>query len=165
MIRRLLSITTLLAIGIGGVVALPASAQEGAVCQLAGGATFSPGLSTTSQAFTFSFTGTLSNCQSTVSGLTGGSIAASGSGSGTCANSTATGTATVTWNDGTTSGVTFTTNGAGALVDVSETVTSGHFAGDSGTAQLAFQPASGQDCATVPVTSATFDGPSAIGAA
>ena len=165
MIRRLVYLAAALTVGAGVVLALPAAAQEGAVCELAGSASFSPGLSTTSQGFTFAFNGTLANCQSSVTGLTGATITASGSGSGTCANSTAAGTATVTWNDGTISAVTFTTTGAGALVVVSETVTSGHFAGDSGDAQLAFQPASGQDCATVPVTSATFDGPSEIGAA
>ena len=165
MIRRLVYIAAALTLGSGVAFALPASAQEGAVCQLAGSAAFTPGLSTTSQGFTFSFSGTLSGCQGSVSGLTGGTIAAAGSGSGTCANSTAAGTATVTWNDGTISAVNFTTTGAGAAIAVSETVTSGHFAGDSGAAQLAFQPASGQDCATVPVTSATFNGPSEIGAA
>jgi len=165
MIRRLVSLAAASALGAGLVLALPASAQEGAVCQLAGSANFTPGLSTTSQNFSFTFTGALSGCQGSVSGLTGGTIVASGSGTGTCGNSTAAGTATVTWNDGTLSDVSFTTNGAAAVVAVSETVNTGHFAGDSGAAQLAFQPDAGQDCATVPVTSATFNGPSEIGAA
>ena len=163
--RRFLYVAAALTLGAGAALAMPASAQEGAVCQLAGNADFTPGLSTTSQGFAFTFSGSLSNCQSSVSGLSGGTIAASGSGSGSCASSAAAGTATVTWNDGTVSAVSFTTTGAGAVVAVNETVTSGHFAGDSGAAELAFQPASGQDCATVPVTSATYNGPSEIGAA
>src|SRR4029079_10921761 len=45
-----------------------AGAASGGGCQLQGNASFSPGLGATSQAFTYSFAGDLSGCQSTVAG-------------------------------------------------------------------------------------------------
>ena len=65
--RRLVALA-----GTAGVVALGAwilpapavAATGGGLCQLAGNAAFSPGLSTTSQNFTYSFSGALSGCQS-----------------------------------------------------------------------------------------------------
>ena len=45
-----------------------APAASGGGCQLKGTASFSPGLSTTSQPFTYSFSGDLTGCQSTEAG-------------------------------------------------------------------------------------------------
>jgi hypothetical protein len=47
---------------------LRAGAQSEGGCQLQGNASFSPSLSNTAQAFNYSFNGTLSSCQSTISG-------------------------------------------------------------------------------------------------
>jgi hypothetical protein len=45
-----------------------ASAASGGGCQLKGTASFSPGLGTTPQPFTYSFSGDLTGCQSTEAG-------------------------------------------------------------------------------------------------
>jgi hypothetical protein len=105
-----------------------AHAQSGGACQLTGVANLTPGLGTASQSFTYSFSGTLSNCHSTVSAATGGTVFAgtsttygteqtgSPTGTGSCGNSTTQGTAVALFNDGSTAVITYTTNGAGAAV-------------------------------------------------
>jgi len=53
---------------LGAVVASPASAATAGGCQLQGTASFSPGLSSTSQPFSYSFAGGLTGCQSSEAG-------------------------------------------------------------------------------------------------
>src|ERR1700693_4715172 len=103
-----------------------AFAQSLGGCQLQGTANFSPGLSSSSQAFSYNFGGTLSGCQSSESGApTSGTVAAGQTlteqvtnsstaatdtvtyrepvptGSGGCGSSTTSGDALTTWADGT----------------------------------------------------------------
>lgn len=131
--RMITAAVTLAAIGAGGLAAAPGAmaAPGGSTCTLNGTATFSTPLSATASPFGYSFTGTLSNCQSTYSGApssgtiaagTGGLPAASGSGS--CASSTTSGTAVITWADGDNTVVQYTTTGATAAVALQGTVIS-----------------------------------------
>jgi len=109
-----------------------ASAATGG-CQLKGTASFTPGLSTTSQPFTYSFGGDLTNCQSTEAGApatgfvrAGGTytdpasgkayVLPSSTGTGGCASSTTQGLALITWGDGTRTVEQYTTTGAAAAV-------------------------------------------------
>jgi hypothetical protein len=132
---------------VAGAFAVPAGAASGGGCQLAGNASFSPGLGTTSKAFSYSFAGTLSGCQSTVAGApTSGAVEAGKSvtrtytdpttgathdvtyqepvatGTGGCSNSTTKGTAVVTWSDGSVSVLSYSTTGAAAAVNLSGSV-------------------------------------------
>ena len=115
-----------------------ASAASGG-CQLKGTASFAPGLSTTSQPFTYSFSGDLTNCQSSEAGSpatgfvqAGGTYTdpASGNaytlpsstGTGGCASSATEGLALITWADGTRTIEQYSTSGAGAAVNLEGTV-------------------------------------------
>jgi hypothetical protein len=130
------------------VIAVPAAgAQSLGGCELQGTAAFSPGLSSGSQAFSYGFTGALSGCQSSQSGVpTSGTVAAgqtipelvtnaiSGethtvtyqqpipTGNGGCASSTTQGEALATWSDGTQTVVSYSTTGALAAVGLSGNV-------------------------------------------
>jgi hypothetical protein len=124
-----------------------ASAQSVGGCQLQGTATFSPGLNASSQPFSYGFTGNLSGCQSTQSGVpTAGTVSAGQqlteqvtnsvtgatdtvtyqepipTGTGGCSNSTTSGESLATWSDGSTTVVSYTTTGAAAAVQLSGTV-------------------------------------------
>jgi len=116
-----------------------ASAASGGGCQLKGTASFTPGLSTTSQPFTYSFSGDLTSCQSTEAGSpatgfvqAGGTYTdpASGNayllpdstGTGGCASSTTQGLALITWGDGTRTIEQYTTSGAAAAVKLDGSV-------------------------------------------
>ena len=124
-----------------------ASAQSLGGCQLAGTANFSPGLNASSQAFSYNFSGNLTGCQSSQSGVpTSGTVAAgqtltetvldsstntnvsqtyrepSPTGSGSCGSSTTSGEALATWSDGSTTVVSYSTTGAAAAVNLSGTV-------------------------------------------
>jgi hypothetical protein len=125
----------------------PAGAASGGGCQLAGNASFSPGLGATSKSFTYSFAGNLTGCNSTIAGApTSGKVEAGktvtrtytdpttgathdvtyqepiGTGTGGCTNSTTAGTAIVTWADGTVSVLKYSTTGAAAAVNLSGSV-------------------------------------------
>lgn len=110
-----------------------APAASGGGCQLKGAASFSPGLSTTAQPFTYSFSGDLTGCQSTEAGspatgrvqaggtytdpATGKSYVMSNStGTGSCGSSTTQGLALITWGDGSRTLIQYTTSGAAAAV-------------------------------------------------
>jgi hypothetical protein len=114
-----------------------ASAQSLGGCQLDGNASFSPGLTGTAQAFSYSFNGTLSGCQSSESGApTSGTVSAGevvtiggvqytepkAQGNGSCGSSTTSGQAITTWQDGTRTITDYTTSGAAAAVQLSGTV-------------------------------------------
>ena len=130
-----------------GVLASPAAAQSFGGCQLQGTATFSPGLTTNSQAFSYAFAGNLSGCQSSQSGVpTSGTVSAGQTltekvtnsitgatdtvtyqeplptGTGSCGSSTTQGDALATWADGSATVVSYTTTGAAAAVQLSGTV-------------------------------------------
>jgi len=124
-----------------------AFAQSVGACQLQGTADFSPGLSSSSQVFSYSFGGSLSGCQSSESGVpTSGTVEAGQTlteqvrnsitgatdtvtyqepaafGNGGCASSTTSGNALVRWTDGTNTVVSYTTTGALAAVELSGSV-------------------------------------------
>ena len=115
-----------------------ASAATGG-CQLKGTASFTPGLNTTSQPFTYSFGGDLTNCQSSEAGApatgtvqaggtytepaTGkGYLLPSATGTGSCSSSTTQGLALIKWGDGTRTLTDYTTSGAAAAVKLDGTV-------------------------------------------
>jgi hypothetical protein len=128
------------------VVVQPAAAQSGGGCQLQGSANLSPGLNTTSQPFSYSFSGNLTGCQSSQSGApTSGTVSAGvvlneqvhnsvtgatdtvgyqepvASGTGSCASSTTKGESLSTWADGSTTVVDYSTTGALAAVHLTGT--------------------------------------------
>jgi hypothetical protein len=114
-----------------------ASAQSVGGCQLDGTASFSPGLNTDAKAFSYSFNGALSSCQSSESGspasgnVSAGEVVTIGghqyqepvpTGNGSCVSSTTAGIAIVTWADGTQTVIDYTTTGAAAAVHLEGTV-------------------------------------------
>ncbi len=128
-------------------VSSAAAAQSAGGCQLQGTASFSPGLTTSSQPFSYGFTGNLTGCQSSQSGApTTGTVAAGqtfneqvtnsvtgatdtvaykepiATGTGSCASSTTKGQALTTWADGSTTAITYSTTGAAAAVQLSGSV-------------------------------------------
>jgi hypothetical protein len=157
------------------VLGLPAQAAgpHGVTCTLNGNASFTPGLTATfNPSTTYSFTGTLSGCQSTDSTLTSGSVTATGHATGSglsCGGGTSAGAGTITWNNGTSTSLSFTTSGAGSTVVVQTTATSSTepavATGDTGAAPVAFETQTPQDCATTGLTSASFTGQAVTGAA
>lgn len=138
-------IATLGGLALALAVAVPsAAAQSVGGCRLDGTATFSPGLSTGSQAFAYSFGGALEGCQSSEAGApTAGTVSAgqtipeqvtnsitgathtvayqepAPSGSGGCGSSTTEGEALAAWSDGTATVVSYSTTGALAAVTLS----------------------------------------------
>jgi hypothetical protein len=117
----------------------PAASSGG--CQLKGTASFSPGLSTTSQPFTYSFSGDLTGCNSSEAGSPAtGRVQAGGTytdpstgkayvmpnstGTGSCGSSTTQGLSLITWADGTRTLIQYTTSGAAAAVALQGTVAS-----------------------------------------
>jgi hypothetical protein len=171
-----------------------AAAQTVGGCQLQGTASFSPGLNASSRPFTYGFTGNLTGCQSSQSGAPANGTVAAGqtvteqvtnsvtgatdtvtyrepisTGTGSCASSTTQGSALTTWADGSTSVISYTTNGAAAAVQLSGTIApsmtltavnaqsgdpttytinSTRYAGQSAGGLLAFQPPDPTACNT-----------------
>jgi hypothetical protein len=137
--RKLVSMLTPAAFLVAAVLfAVPASAQSGGGCHLQGTANFSPGLTNNDQAFSYSFGGQLSSCQSSEAGSpASGSVEAgrvytdpSGeqfqeptpSGQGSCATGTTSGIAIVTWADGTRTVESYNTTSVAAAVHLTGTV-------------------------------------------
>src|SRR5947208_12141216 len=129
------------------VIAPSAFASSVGGCQLQGTANFSPGLSSSTQPFSYKFGGNLSSCQSSEAGVpTSGTVEAGktlaeqvknaktgatdtvtyqepiASGNGSCASSTTSGSSLVTWADGTHTVVSYATTGALAAVNLSGSV-------------------------------------------
>jgi hypothetical protein len=169
-----------LAVGVMALAggAVPASAQSGGGCALQGSASFSPGLSTTAQNFSYSFSGSLSNCQSSASAAPASGTVFAGTnglplptGNGSCASSTTSGIAVIQWSDTTTTVIQYTTTGAAAAVSLQGSVipsvtsstgttyTTTRYTGDMAAGQLVFQPPSPTSCqtgaATAGITGAT----------
>jgi hypothetical protein len=148
-------------------------------------------LSTTSQSFQYAFSGALSGCHSTDSTLASGTVFAGSptgtisgtgpfpTGSGSCGSSTTSGVAVVQWNNGKTTVISYSTSGAGAAIMLQGSITAStvvngvtytttEFAtGETTAAPLVFSVpvGSNQNCATVPVTTASINGQTALGSA
>ncbi len=136
MSRRLIGVAAVVAAAL--VFAPTASAQSGGGCQLDGTASFSPGLGTSAQDFTYGFGGDLTGCQSSTAGSPATGTVSAGNvytdatgqqfqeprstGNGSCANSTTSGISIVTWADGTRTIVDYDTTGAAAAVHLTGTV-------------------------------------------
>jgi hypothetical protein len=160
----------------GAVSAVPASAADGGMCQLAGSATFTKGPNTTDHPFTYTFSGDLTSCQSNTPGApAAGKIATlvPSTGSGTCASNTSAGTALVSWADKSLSVVSYTTRSATAGVVLQGTVVPSakvgkkvykttKFAGYGAAGLLTFQ-ANPTECAGNGVTTAPIAGAVGLG--
>ncbi|HEU4978439.1 MAG TPA: hypothetical protein VFT42_06055 [Solirubrobacteraceae bacterium] len=129
---------TVAALAAALAIALPAgAASSSGGCVLSGTAAFNPGLSSTAQNFSYGFTGTLTNCQSTDSSApasgtveAGQTVTVAGityqepiaTGNGGCSSSTTAGIAIARWKDGTVTVIKYTTTGAAAAVQLAGTV-------------------------------------------
>jgi hypothetical protein len=163
------------------LVGSASAAPNGGGCQLHGTANISPGLTTTAQDFSYTFTGNLTNCQSSSGGPASGTVFAGTnglpvpSGNGSCESSTTNGIAVAQWADGTTTVVQYSTSGALAAVALQGTVigsvtssngttyTTTRYAGNSAAATLAFEPPDPTACNGAGVTTAGIDGVVALG--
>jgi hypothetical protein len=168
---RLLGLAVASALMILGSLPGSAAAADGGGCQLSGTANFSPGLTTTAQSFSYSFTGSLTNCQSASGGPASGTVFAGTNGlpapmgSGSCGSSTTSGVAVVQWADGTATVIQYSTTGAlaavglqGAVIPSAGTFTTTRYAGADALGALIFHPADPTGCAGAGVTSAAIDG-------
>ena len=143
-----------------GAGASSAASQGG--CLLQGNANFTPGATLTAKATSYTFSGTFSSCKGV--GPKKGTVTASGTGAIACISNQTHGTATISWSNGQTSGLSFTTKGKGSLVNVSAKFTSGLFAGQTAAAKLSFYTTAGDKCNTPGgLPSASFAGPATIG--
>src|SRR3954469_25598921 len=100
--RVALAAGTVAVLASAAAVAVPAGAAPGGGgCQLSGTAKFVHGPNGTDHPFTYTFSGTLTQCQSNESAPASGTIATlvPAKGSGTCANGTTSGTSLVKWSD------------------------------------------------------------------
>ena len=173
MTRKLLSLAAASAVAVGLLVtlgAVNAGAAAGGACQLAGTASFSPGLSNTAGNFNYSFSGILTGCQaSDPSAPTTGTVSAGKvvtgaageqfqepipTGNGTCANGTTSGTSIINWADGTTTVTAYSTMSAGAAVDLTGQVV-------PSVTLAAINPAPGQPTSET-ITTTRFSGFSAF---
>lgn len=149
MSRRLLTVLSAGAIAAGGLFTIStgtflsaaSAAPAGGACVLQGTAHFAaPGLTTGSTNFTYSFDGTVSDCQTNNTGAptagtetAGETISYNGgtyqepvaTGSGGCSNSTTKGISITKWSDGNYTVVSYSTTGAAAAVSLTGTVISG----------------------------------------
>lgn len=183
--RLFCAVAAVAAVGVAFAAASAANASPYvAGCKLDGTATFNnPLQGTTSGPFTYSFTGSLANCNSsnTAAPKSGTVFAginglAPATGTGSCQTSTTAGESVVQWADGKTSVIKFTTSGAAAAVVLTGSIVAATSETDPVTLQplytttepatpvgssaggaLAFE-ASPQDCAGAGVSSAGIAG-------
>ena len=181
--RRLLAFAIPLA-AVAFVLPGPALADPGGGgCQLHGSANISPGLGSAAQDFAYSFTGDLTNCQSSTGGPSSGTVFAGtnglapATGNGSCGSSTTSGVAVIRWADNTTTVVQYTTSGALAAVSLQgdvigsvttsdglTTYTTNRYAGNGALGTLVFQPPDPTACTGAGVTPAGIDGTVGLGA-
>lgn len=144
--RRLLTVLSAGAIAAGGLFTIStgtflsaaSAAPAGGSCVLSGTANFTPGLSTTSTNFQYSFGGTVSNCESNNGAPASGTESAgepitigtvtyqepAASGTGGCSNSTTKGISITKWANGNYTVVSYSTTGAAAAVSLQGSVIS-----------------------------------------
>ena len=108
-------------------------------CVLSGSAHFSPGVKLTAQPLHYTFAGNLANCKTQGVSLKSAHVSASGSGRLSCATGSSAGSASIVWNNGKTSGASFTTSDVGALVRLTGKITSGYLSGIGFKGLLAFE--------------------------
>lgn len=179
--KKLLALMSVSACVLVAFAASVSAATEGGGCQLNGTANFSPGLSSTAQNFNYSFTGSLSGCQSSSGGPASGTVFAgtnglpTPTGNGSCSSSTTSGISVAQWSDGTTTVIRYTTSGAAAEVALQGTVipsvtsstgttyTTTRYVGDSALGNLFFQPPDPTACVGAGVTSAGISGVVSLG--
>lgn len=145
---RKIALLAVCAAAMAAVAAVPAGAASGGGCQLAGDASFSPGLGATAKNFNYSFAGNLTGCNSTIAGSPASGTVEAGktvtvtypdadglggthtvtyqepvpTGNGGCTNSTTAGYAIVRWTGGGTTVIKYTTSGAAAAVALTGSV-------------------------------------------
>ena len=119
-----LAATGLLTSGAAKATTAATPGPSGGACQLAGTASFTPGLTSNSGNFTYTFSGTLTGCQSNNNSPGSGTVSTlvPASGTGSCSNSTTNGYSVSKWADGNQTIVQYSTTGAGALVVLQGTV-------------------------------------------
>jgi hypothetical protein len=163
-VRRTLALLTVPLLAAGAALGTTAASAAGTgVCALTGTAHISPGLKTAKQSFSYTFTGRFTGCTSTEDKtVKSGSVSASGHGSGSCASTKTSGAALVSWNNGKSSAISFTTTGAGAALEVVGKFTSGEFAGENAKAVLNFVANPGL-CATSGAATLPFYGAGELG--
>jgi hypothetical protein len=161
-VARLLIAAAALAALVAIVVPGGAPAATTGACTLAGSASVTPGLKTSTQSISYTFTGKFSNCKGT-GRVTSGTVSASGKGTGSCSGNKTTGTASVRWNTGTTSSISFSTSGTGPYLTVTGKVTSGTFAGSKVGANLVFSTTQPQLCLSTGLRNPNFNGAAHIG--
>jgi hypothetical protein len=150
---------------------------RGAVCEVTGAATISPGLTTSAKSQTVTLTNVkLTNCYSGSTAAAGVPKATHGSVSvpaittkASCASGNLNFTAAISWADGTTTSAKVSTTGVLVNQVIKGTVTSSTNkslkSGDTVAGNADFQPApASQNCATVPVKKVTFTGVLGVGA-
>jgi hypothetical protein len=176
-VRAALAAGTIAVLASAAAVALPAGAAPGGGgCQLSGNAKFVKGPNGTDHPFTYTFTGTLSNCMSNESGApTAGTISTlvPAKGSGTCANGKTSGISLVKWSGGKQSVIKYTTDSVTAEVVLQGTVIPSYkvgrkvykstlYSGSGALGDLIFQ-ADPTQCAGSGVTTAPISGFTGIG--
>ena len=154
------------------------AAPRGAVCEISGSATISPGLSTTAKKQSITLSGVrLTNCESGSAASPGvpkplsGSVTTSPNPeviSASCASGNLHLSATIRWNNGTTTNASVSTTGVTASQTLNGKVTGSTNpilkSGDLLAGEVAFRPKSPtQDCVT-PVKAVTFQGVIGTGA-
>jgi hypothetical protein len=169
-LRRLILIGLFCSVALSLALAPSAFAASAGGCQLQGTASFSPGLGSTAQAFSYSFNGNLTGCRSTDATAPANGTVSAGevvtiggqqfqeprpTGNGSCESSTTGGTAIVTWADGTQTVVQYNTTGAAAAVHLQGTVA-------ASVTLPAVNPLPGQPTSTT-VTTTRYAGSSANG--
>ena len=182
MIRKVLLLATVGAAVLTFATVAPASGAalpHGATCNLAGTASFTPGLTAKpNKTGQYSFSGNLTNCaKGTVkvakptTGLVSATVNATGHALGpigvSCEAGYTSGNATIGWSTGGSSAVAFKTVSAGALTLVEGKVgtssdTDVH-TGDLAAGILAFSTTTPQNCATTGLASASFQGQTGTG--
>jgi hypothetical protein len=163
MVRRLSVAAALAAVAVVVLVPGGAGAATHGVCVLSGKASIPAGLTTKTKPISYTFTGQFANCQG-VAGFKSATVSASGSGTGSCTGNNTAGSATAHWNNGQTSGLTFTTKGYGVIVVVTARFTSGAFAGSNAKSVLLFYTTTPQACNTAAgLKAASFIGPAELG--
>jgi hypothetical protein len=111
------------AAGLAAPCAAPAQDRGAGSCTLQADATLSPPLGATSHPFSYSYTGTLSNCRGTDPKHPAGGVVKAGldglpmpTGDGSCVSSTTSGYSFTRWDTGNTTVVKFTASGALGVV-------------------------------------------------